>query len=225
MASRKLWREEIELNLIDLICHVLFRIITRSIHFLLGQNVIWGPNGATGWVVLSSCSARPPDHSYIVRLSWMSLLQILSLATRGNLLLNLNSPSENTSHIPCTESNWLLLLAKSCFAMVVIYDVYCFLYVSVCCLPRLMPALGFMIVCCPPRPTLVFGLPVVWTVILCLLMFDPACTTLSLIKLQMDPHSTSASLQKTLPTHVPAAMAQLSSEVSAQANQLATNQH
>lgn len=44
-------------------------------------------------------------------------------------------------------------------------------------------------------------------------------------KQQMDPHSVDPSLQKTSPTSEPAAIMQLTTELSTQANQLAVHQH
>uniref|UniRef100_A0A4W5NCV1 Retrotransposon gag domain-containing protein n=1 Tax=Hucho hucho TaxID=62062 RepID=A0A4W5NCV1_9TELE len=71
-----------------------------------------------------------------------------------------------------------------------------------------------------PVPGLRFAL----SLLLCLLAIDPVCTTKIVIKLQMDPHSPGASLQKTSPTHDPAALVQMSTEISTQANQLAIHQ-
>ncbi len=51
------------------------------------------------------------------------------------------------------------------------------------------------------------------------------CTELLFNKLHMDPQSTDSSLQKTSPTSDPAVVMQLSTELSAQANQLAIHQH
>ncbi len=51
------------------------------------------------------------------------------------------------------------------------------------------------------------------------------CTVLLFNKLHMDPQSTDSSLQKTSPTSDPAVVMQLSTELSAQANQFAIHQH
>ncbi len=51
------------------------------------------------------------------------------------------------------------------------------------------------------------------------------CAALLFNKLHMDPQSTDSSLQKTSPTSDPAVVMQLSTELSAQANQLAIHQH
>ncbi len=61
--------------------------------------------------------------------------------------------------------------------------------------------------------------------LLCLLVIDPVCSTTFSNKLQMDPLSVKASLQKTLSTHDPAALHQLTTELSAKANQLAVHHH
>ncbi|KAL0168430.1 hypothetical protein M9458_036652 [Cirrhinus mrigala] len=58
-----------------------------------------------------------------------------------------------------------------------------------------------------------------------LLLLVVCLYVLSINSLQMDPHASESSLQKTSPAQDPAAIMQLSSELTAQANQLALHQH
>lgn len=86
----------------------------------------------------------------------------------------------------------------------------------VCHLAPILACDPTLILCCQPRP---LPVPVYGTA---LPLFVYCCI---LIKLQMDPLSTDPSLQKTSPHSDPAALVQISTELSAQASQLAMHHH
>ena len=107
-----------------------------------------------------------------------------------------NTDEEEVPHWSFVLPWWTSLSVSACVFVFPWITLGLFiLFVILCCLPWTVFYCGLIYVSLLPDLMPVFALRVALSLLLCLLVIDPDCTTKITIKLQMDPHFAEASLQ------------------------------